>query len=160
MSQHIQFVLAETSADVVAQKKRWPWLFLVAMRPHQWAKNLFILAPLLFAKKLTDPSSLGYSFFAFVVFCALASGLYIFNDWIDIEEDRAHPEKRNRPLSSGLLSFQVALFGATVLVAVGLVMAAFISLNFFLVAALYFVLTLGYCLGLKQVMILLSLIHI
>lgn len=124
------------------------------MRPHQWVKNLFILAPLLFSKKISDTSAIGYSVVAFAVFCLLASGLYIFNDWIDIEEDREHPEKRNRPLSSGMLPVPVALAGFGILVAAALGAASFVSLNFFLVAAFYFALTLTYSLALKRVMIL------
>ncbi len=129
-------------------------LFVSAMRPHQWVKNLFIFAPLLFGQKLSDPAAVGYSVLAFTVFCLMASGLYIFNDWIDAEEDRAHPEKRHRPISSGMLPIPAALFGAGVLTFAAFALAAFIGRDFFLLAGLYFLLTLSYCLVLKRVFVL------
>jgi 4-hydroxybenzoate polyprenyltransferase len=154
MSQQVTTIISDNEAALSLKKRGLPRLFFAAMRPHQWVKNLFIFAPLLFGKKLTDPSAVGYSMLAFSVFCCLASGLYIFNDWLDAEEDRAHPEKRNRPISSGALPVTVALFGAAVLALTGLWLAALIGLKFFFVAALYFILTLGYCLALKRLIVL------
>ena len=129
-------------------------LILNAMRPYQWVKNSFILAPLLFGKKLADPVAVGNALIAFVVFCFLASALYIFNDWIDIEEDRSHPEKRHRPMSSGLLSVPLALSAAVVLTLAALSLAAYLGTDFFLIAATYVALTLCYCLFLKRVVVL------
>lgn len=146
--------LSGSETEAVVRKKGWLRLLLAAMRPHQWVKNLFIFAPLLFGRKLTDVTAIGYSLVAFAVFCCLASALYIFNDWVDAEEDRAHPEKRHRPISSGLLPVPVALFGAGVLMIAAFWMAAFIGLKFFLIAGLYFVLILSYCLALKRMIVL------
>jgi 4-hydroxybenzoate polyprenyltransferase len=101
-----------------------------------------------------DPMALGYSLLAFAGFCLLSSALYIFNDWIDIEEDRSHPEKRHRPLSSGLLPVPVALAGAAILILVAFAIASLVGIEFLLIAALYFVQTLVYCLALKRVIIL------
>lgn len=129
-------------------------LLIGAMRPYQWSKNLFVLTPLLFAKKVMEPQALIYSFAAFVVFCFLASGLYIFNDWLDIEEDRAHPLKRNRPLSSGLLPVSLALTTSAILVLGALVLAWLVSSQFFFIAFVYFAVTLLYCLTLKRFIIL------
>lgn len=129
-------------------------LLLTTMRPHQWVKNLFIFAPLLFGKKLTDPIAIWYSLLAFGVFCFLASGLYIFNDWLDSEDDRAHPEKRYRPISSGMLPVPIALLGFGVLVSIALWVATLIGTKFFLVAGLYFITTLLYCLILKRLIVL------
>lgn len=129
-------------------------LMLATMRPHQWVKNLFIFAPLLFGRKLTDPAAVGSSLLAFTVFCLLASGLYIINDWLDAEEDRRHPEKRHRPISSGLLPVPVALFGSAFLLITAFSIAALIGLKFFLIAAFYVVLTLSYCFALKKMIIL------
>jgi 4-hydroxybenzoate polyprenyltransferase len=127
---------------------------VIAMRPYQWVKNLFIFAPLLFGRKLTDVTAVGYALVAFVVFSFLASGLYIFNDWIDAEEDRKHPEKRNRPISSGALPVGAALTAAAVLTITAFALSAVISLKFLAVAALYFVLIVAYCFYLKKVIIL------
>lgn len=129
-------------------------LLLTAMRPHQWSKNLFIFAPMLFGLKIADPQAVGYSIVAFLSFCFLASGMYILNDWMDIDEDRIHPEKRNRPLSSGALPIAVAAFGFVILIIGGLASAWLVGPQFLLIAGLYFVMTLAYCLALKNMMIL------
>ncbi|MGQ0543145.1 MAG: decaprenyl-phosphate phosphoribosyltransferase [Blastocatellia bacterium] len=154
MSQPVSTASMESPAEIEGSIRRWPRAFIAAMRPHQWTKNLFILAPLLFSKNLFDSAAFTSSLLAFIVFCGLASGLYIFNDWLDIEEDRQHPEKKNRPLSSGQLPLSIALIGSFFLVSTSLGLASQISLSFFGIAALYFVLTLSYCLILKRVLIL------
>ena len=154
MSQQIPITFSDKETALTIEKRNLPRLLFAAMRPHQWTKNLFIFAPLLFGRKLTDSNAVGFALLAFVVFCFLASGLYIFNDWMDAEEDRKHPEKRFRPISSGQLSVPVALGFAGFLVVAAFWMAAFVGLQFFLVAALYFVLTTAYCLALKRMMIL------
>jgi len=154
MAQQVQISVAGGNSETSVGNKSIVRLIIAAMRPHQWTKNLFVFAPLLFGKKLADPAAIGYSALAFAVFCLLASGLYIFNDWIDAEEDRAHPEKRHRPISSGLLPIPVALTGAAVLFLTAFWMASLMGVKFFLIAALYFGLTLSYCVFLKRVMIL------
>ncbi len=154
MSQQSTTTVIEPTVEMRPIRKHWLLAVVPAMRPHQWVKNLFIFAPLLFAKKLADPSSIGYAALVFVVFCFLASGLYIFNDWLDIEEDREHPEKRYRPLASGLLPIPAALASSVILIAGALSLASLVSGRFLLIAAAYFALTLGYCLSLKRVMIL------
>ena len=155
MSRQIPIVLTEPGAEAVLRKEGYARLFFAAMRPHQWTKNLFIFAPLLFGRKLTDPAAVVQAFAAFLVFCLLASGLYIFNDWIDADDDRAHPEKRNRPISSGALPVSAALAGAVALFTAAFWLAfASLGLKFTLVAALYFVLTLSYCLALKRMIVL------
>jgi decaprenyl-phosphate phosphoribosyltransferase len=100
MAQQIPVIFSEKQPALILEKRGLARLLLAVMRPHQWTKNLFIFAPLLFGRKLTDPAAIGQSLIAFAVFCCLASALYIFNDWMDADEDRAHPEKRNRPLRS------------------------------------------------------------
>ncbi len=154
MSQQMPIAFPNTKPTVAIKKRGLAALLFAAMRPHQWVKNLFIFAPLLFAGKLTDPIAIGQSLAAFAVFCGLASGLYIFNDWIDVEEDRAHPEKCLRPISSGLLPVPIALFGSAVLVGAAFWIAFTLDLKFFFIAALYFILTLSYCLALKKMMVL------
>ena len=153
MAQQIPITYPEKQS-LTLEKKGILRLLLTVMRPHQWVKNLFIFAPLLFGKKLTDPLAVWNSVLAFTVFCLLSSGLYIINDWIDAEEDRAHPEKRNRPISSGALPVSVALAGAVVLfIPAFWIAAGALGFSFFLVAALYFFLTLSYCIALKRLII-------
>jgi 4-hydroxybenzoate polyprenyltransferase len=154
MSQQLPIAFPTNESAVTVRKKGLFRLLLIVMRPHQWVKNIFIFAPLLFGKKLADPVAVGYSLLAFVVFCCLASGLYIINDWLDAEEDRAHPEKRHRPLSSGLLPVPVALIGAGILIVAAFWLATMIGFKFFLIAAFYFILTLSYCVLLKRLIVL------
>ncbi len=153
MAQEIPLTLTD-SKDNIDKKQGLIRLIWAAMRPHQWVKNLFIFAPLLFGRQLTDITAIGNSIVAFAVFCLLASALYIFNDWIDIEEDKNHPEKCNRPLSSGLLPVPVALFFAVLLTVSAFALSAVIGLSFFLISALYVILTLSYCLALKRMIVL------
>ena len=71
------------------------------LRPKHWIKNVIVFAPLIFGKGLLNPSQALTSLRAFVAFCLTASAVYILNDIADVESDRAHPEKKNRPLASG-----------------------------------------------------------
>ena len=74
---------------------------LKAIRPHQWVKNLFVAAPLVFAQRIGDVPSDLRAAAAFAAFCLLSSAVYLVNDLVDVEKDRAHPIKRNRPIASG-----------------------------------------------------------
>lgn len=121
-----------------------------ALRPRHWVKNLFVLAPLVFAERFADPVSLGRSAAAFVVFCALASAVYLVNDLADREADRHHPRKRNRPIASGELGVGAAL-SVSVLLAVGALASAFAFDPWFgVVAAVYLVVNLLYSFWLKR----------
>jgi len=78
------------------------------LRPRQWTKNLAVFAPLLFARAVTVPGAAWHATLAFLSFCALASGLYVVNDWVDQGQDRLHPEKKSRPIAAG----EIQAFGA------------------------------------------------
>jgi len=124
---------------------------LKTLRPRQWIKNLFVAVPLMFGQKLTDPTSLLITAGAFALFCLISGCVYVLNDIVDIEKDRAHPKKRNRPIPSGKLPKVVAR--RFVIVAVPL----FLGLGYFLqpwyaaALAAYFVLNLAYSFRLKQI---------
>lgn len=92
-------------------------LLLKLCRPHQWTKNVFVLAPLLFSLRLLDVMAIQSSLVATICFCFLSSAVYIFNDIIDVESDRAHPRKRSRPLASGQVSLPAAAVVASLLLA-------------------------------------------
>lgn len=154
MQQEITVLAPTNNVDAVLPKRGLIRLFLEAMRPHQWVKNLFVVAPLLFGRKLTDTDSVTNAFFGFAAFCALSSAVYIFNDWWDAEDDRAHPEKRNRPISSGALSGRVALAGALLLACAGLLLGFSVGPKFLTVVVLYSILMLGYCVAIKRIMVL------
>lgn len=80
------------------------------MRPKQWVKNTFVLAPLVFVRAYLEADAVGNALIAFVLFCLASSACYIVNDLRDIERDRRHPTKRlSRPLAAGIVSKQAAL---------------------------------------------------
>lgn len=154
MSKELPVTVSEAGSHIGSRKNGLLRLGVTAMRPHQWVKNLFIFAPLLFGRKLTDLSAIGAALAAFGVFCFLSSALYILNDWLDADEDRAHPEKRYRPISSGELPIPVALTLAAVLAMGAFLMAWQLDSSFLFIALLYLVLTLAYCVSLKRIMVL------
>ena len=87
--------------------------YLRLLRPHQWVKNGFVLAPLIFAGKLLHVPSLILGFSAFAIFCLASSSVYAFNDIFDREHDRYHPRKRYRPVASGVIGVLKAAFVGT-----------------------------------------------
>jgi len=127
---------------------------LVALRPRQWAKNVFVVAALVFAGKLTDPTAVGRVAAAFVVFCLLSSAVYLINDITDREADRSHPTKRRRPIAAGELGVGTAKAVAILLAAAAMIAAFRLSQSFGEIAAGYFVLNVLYSFGLKRVVIL------
>jgi 4-hydroxybenzoate polyprenyltransferase len=120
-----------------------------ALRPHQWTKNGLILVPLLAAHSASDVHALVAVLAAVVAFCACASSVYILNDLLDLEADRAHPRKRKRPFAAGDLSIATGLALFPVLLTVGVLIAAFLPGKFQLVFATYYILTCAYSFGLK-----------
>lgn len=120
-------------------------------RPHQWIKNLFVAAPLVFAGRMGDPDAAIRTAIAVACFCLLSSAVYLLNDVLDIERDRAHPLKRLRPVASGALPVPVARGAAVVFAATGLVVAALLARMLAVVAAGYLVLNIAYSLHLKRV---------
>jgi 4-hydroxybenzoate polyprenyltransferase len=86
------------------------------MRPKQWTKNVFVWAALVFDVKLLQVQPFLRTLLTFILCCLISSAVYIINDLVDIERDRQHPSKRNRPLASGALNKSVAIAAATVIV--------------------------------------------
>lgn len=126
---------------------------LKAMRPHQWAKNALIFVPVLTAGLVTDPAALGRAGVAAILFSLLASGVYLLNDVVDIDADRAHATKRRRPLASGALSVPAALAASAVLMTLPIVATALLmGPGLALVLIVYLILTTAYSLRLKAVM--------
>lgn len=121
------------------------------MRPRQWIKNIFIFAPLVFDKKLTDPAALLITIAGAVLFSLVASSVYLFNDLSDVEADRQHPRKKHRPIASGALPVSVARTSAVILLVVSLGLAFLISPAFFIVCLVYFTLNISYSLWLKHI---------
>jgi decaprenyl-phosphate phosphoribosyltransferase len=124
------------------------------IRVKHWVKNLFIFIPAFFAGVLFDPENIVPLLVGFCCFSLVASAIYVINDYRDIEQDRNHPEKKNRPLASGAVTPMVGGIILVVFLLTGLGLSYFVSFDFFLVLSLYFVLNLGYSLGLKNISIL------
>jgi 4-hydroxybenzoate polyprenyltransferase len=125
-----------------------------SLRPHQWAKNLFVLAPLVFAHGLLVGDLLLRGLAAFACFCAASSAVYLFNDLCDREADRRHPLKRHRPIAAGTLPATAAAAAALLLLGAALAGGVWLGRDFLLVLAVYLLLNAGYTLGLKRVVIL------
>jgi 4-hydroxybenzoate polyprenyltransferase len=125
---------------------------LEAMRPRQWAKNLFVFGGLIFAQKLFTPLAT-VALAAFVIFCALSGAMYLLNDVADREKDRLHPRKRERPVASRRLSVPAAVAAAIVLVVLAVAGSLAISWPFAAVACAYAVLLSLYSVWLKHVVI-------
>jgi 4-hydroxybenzoate polyprenyltransferase len=127
---------------------------LVSLRPHQWTKNLVVLAALVLSKHLFDGDAALRAGLAFAIFCALSGAGYLLNDLTDLEQDRLHPRKRLRPLASGTLSVPAARRATVVLFVLGLGGAALLGPAFALAAFAYVGLNIAYSLGLKHAVIL------
>lgn len=125
-----------------------------SLRPSQWPKNVFVLAPLIFGSRLGDAVAVAQALVALAAFCAIASAVYLVNDLRDREEDRHHPLKRLRPLAAGTLKVPVAIAAVVVLVAAAAALAAWLGAGFALVLGVYFALNLLYTLWFKQMVIL------
>lgn len=123
------------------------------VRPHQYLKNGFVLLGPLFAHQW-DVLTLTHALFAFFAFCCMASAVYVLNDIVDIEADRAHPVKCRRPLPSGKISLTTAKSMLAVLVVASVLVSQLVSAWVTLFVATYFVINIFYSWHLKHVVIL------
>ena len=122
------------------------------LRPHQWVKNLlFVAAALVFSRHLGDPAYVARTALAVLGFCLLSGAVYAFNDVRDVEADRAHPTKRNRPIASGALSEHTALRAAAVLAVVALGGCFALRWQLGVCATLYLAQNIAYSVKLKQI---------
>ena len=121
------------------------------VRPHQWVKNVFVLAPIVFAKEMFAPFVLSRAASAFAVFCLLAGAVYAMNDIADREADRVHPVKRWRPIASGRVPLSWAYALSAGLVIVSLAWSATLGTAFAVVALGYFAQNVWYSFQLKHV---------
>ena len=123
-------------------------------RPTHWVKNVFVLAPLVFAERLTDPTASLRALLALVCFSAAASAIYVFNDLRDRHQDRHHPLKKHRPLAAGRVSPALAIVLALVLASAALAGSLWLGPSFASIVAVYLLLNGLYSLGLKHLVIL------
>ena len=128
--------------------------YLKLIRVPQWIKNLFVFVPLLFSLHLFEENYFISSFLAFLVFCLASSSIYVINDIVDIEADRAHPEKKNRPLPSGKISVGAALITAAILLILVFWLMMYFNKSFIFIVIGFVVLNVLYSFWLKNIVLL------
>ncbi|WNV84340.1 decaprenyl-phosphate phosphoribosyltransferase [Umezawaea sp. Da 62-37] len=131
-----------------------PWRTFVGLiktaRPHQWTKNVLVLAAPFVSTRILDIDVLRSAALAFAAFCLAASSIYLVNDAIDVSADREHPKKRFRPIAAGVVPVPLAYGASGVLMLGSLATAAAANWTLVVIMAVYLVVQLGYCLGLKH----------
>jgi 4-hydroxybenzoate polyprenyltransferase len=138
-----------------------PIALLLAMRPKQWSKNLFVFVAVVFTDNI--PTSLaqtdklhkfGIATLAFLLYCLVSGSIYLMNDVADREQDRLHPEKRKRPIASGRLPWQAAIAASLLFGWGGVAVAFYFNLKFGLVTLGYYLLQVAYTYALKHMVLL------
>jgi decaprenyl-phosphate phosphoribosyltransferase len=125
-------------------------ILLKACRPRQWVKNILVLAAPIAGGIAFHPQAVVQMLVAVVAFCVASSGIYLVNDALDVESDRAHATKRRRPVASGELSLRAAWTTAAVLLPGALVISAWLNWQMVMIIAIYEAVQLWYCLGMKN----------
>jgi decaprenyl-phosphate phosphoribosyltransferase len=120
------------------------------MRPRQWVKNLIVLAAPVMSGQLADRHVISSAAVAFISFCLAASAIYLVNDTLDVESDRAHPRKRSRPIAAGLVSPRTALVTSAGLIAAALLVALLANPVLCLVIGVYIAVFIAYSVSLKH----------
>ncbi len=124
------------------------------LRPHQWIKNSFVWAPLIFSGRVTEVPLMLDTCWGFALFCLMSSAIYAINDICDREEDRQHPIKKHRPIASGQVPVHSAVIMSIALILFSLGGGLWINIHFFIVILIYGVLNIAYSFRLKHVAIL------
>ncbi|HCL4549687.1 decaprenyl-phosphate phosphoribosyltransferase [Clostridium botulinum] len=128
---------------------------IALMRPKQWIKNFFVFAAIIFSGNLTNEIILKNNIITFILFCLTSSTIYILNDIVDLEKDKKHPEKKNRPLPSGRVSKSTAIImNIVILFTVLFCSYKFVDYRIMYIYLLYIVMNIFYCFKLKNVVIL------
>jgi 4-hydroxybenzoate polyprenyltransferase len=128
--------------------------YLQLIRVHQWVKNIFVFVPILFSLHIFEEDYLLTTIFAFLVFCLASSAIYVINDLVDIDADRSHPLKKNRPLPSGAISKPSALITAALLLVLVSWLIFYFNYEFILIVISFLVLNVLYSFLLKNIVIL------
>ncbi len=127
---------------------------MLIIRPLQWNKNFILLAGVIFSRNMFRAELLLRSIAALAIFCLLSGAVYATNDVIDVERDRKHPTKRNRPVASGAISVGEAIIIAIISGSIGIILASRLGRGFFVVSASYLGLMLAYSFLLKNIVVL------
>ena len=144
----------KVSTSVVDFNMKTVRLLIQSLRPHQWIKNGFIIIPLPFAQQVFSYPSLIKVVQAVIIFCIMTGGVYLINDLVDLESDRRHPVKRNRPLARGLISPVLAISTAALLLLSSLLWGFFLGNGFFLILLSYLAIQFFYNYRFKETVIL------
>ena len=135
---------------VFASEHRYALELLRALRPHQWLKNLLIFVPIFTSHRL-ETDILLEGFIAFVAFSLCASAGYLFNDLLDLPEDRAHPRKRHRSIAAGNLPVPLALTALPILLLLSVALALELPATFLMILLVYLIATVAYSLRIKRI---------
>jgi 4-hydroxybenzoate polyprenyltransferase len=127
--------------------------FLRLIRVHQWIKNVFVFVPLLFSQHLFNNEYFLTTLLAFFVFCLASSAIYVINDLVDIEADRAHPRKKDRPLPSGAISKSTAVITASLLLVIVFWLMMYFNTEFILLVVAFVSLNILYSFWLKNLVL-------
>lgn len=144
---------AAHGCDIIPGHKRTLKSVLRMLRVHQWSKNTLIAVPMVLAHEYFNATMILQCVLAFISFSAVASAIYIVNDFFDLALDRQHPTKRNRPFASGVLSIPFGLVSIGILLVVGIGAGLMVSWPFMGVLAGYIVITTAYSLALKRMLL-------
>ncbi len=143
-----------TVSHVFSEPVKWLRQVAMALRVHQWAKNVLVFIPVIASHQLTNRTLMMQAGLAFLSFSFSASSVYIINDCLDLPSDRRHPRKKHRPFASGSLSIPFGFFLAAACLMGGVLLAFALPPFFLIVLAGYMVLTTGYSFYLKQFVLL------
>ena len=130
------------------------FVLLKVLRPHDWIKNLFVYAPLVFSGYFTQINSCLRATLAFVCFCIVSSSIYIINDVCDKNEDQQHPTKKNRPIASGAIASGQAIMISIILITCGVALAYLLDGYVYVYLLLYIFISIAYSLAIKHIAIL------
>ncbi|UDL89922.1 UbiA family prenyltransferase [Mesorhizobium sp. PAMC28654] len=144
---------AANGAEMVPAPKPTFRTIVKMLRVHQWLKNSLIVVPMVLAHQYFSPNMIWECMLAFISFSAVASAIYILNDFFDLALDRKHATKRNRPFASGALSIPFGIGAIVVLLAVGVCTSLALSIEFLAVLGAYIVVTTAYSLSFKRMLL-------
>ncbi|MDM8519765.1 decaprenyl-phosphate phosphoribosyltransferase [Anaerolineales bacterium HSG6] len=124
-----------------------------SLRPKQWTKNGLIFTALVFDLKIFQPIPFVKTCLGFILLCLISGTVYLINDIVDVEKDRQHPTKKNRPIAAGLVSVQTATIAAIVLAAISISLSFLLDLYFGVIVVTYLLLQIAYSFKLKNIVI-------
>ncbi|SAL66373.1 Decaprenyl-phosphate phosphoribosyltransferase [Caballeronia arvi] len=154
-NRHIASAAEKVNETIVffEQKRSFVRLTIKEMRVYQWVKNLLIFVPLLASHRFTDSKTMLAEAIAFLSFSLCASSVYLLNDMLDLDSDRRHARKRNRPFASGQLPLSFGMMLCVTLLVTSAWLATYLSPDFQLVLTGYFIATIAYSFKLKRMML-------